>query len=188
MRPIRSTEESALRILFICTANICRSPIAERLSVLYARRTCLRNLSAFSAGTHAIVDSPIHPYAARVIEEFGGDATSFSARQHSPAISSDVDLVLTMTMAHRDAVLNAAPRELHKTFTLAEAARLAAEFDARSVADLSVLRPQLALNESADIKDPIGGGPEIFAIIGSQIRNLLPPILELCRSSASIAE
>jgi protein-tyrosine phosphatase len=86
-----------------------------------------------------------------------------------------------MTRAHRDTVLALAPQQLHRTFTLTEAARLATEFSARSVAELAALRPQLAGLELRDIPDPIGHSAEVFATVGSQIADLLPPILELRR-------
>ena len=86
-----------------------------------------------------------------------------------------------MSRAHRDTVLELAPRQLHKTFTLTEAARLASTGNARSVADLAALRPNLAAHEVSDIPDPIGQSAEFFAMVGAQIADLLPPILELCR-------
>jgi protein-tyrosine phosphatase len=128
-----------------------------------------------------VVGHPMHPDAALVLEQLGGDASNFAARQLTSRIASDADLVLTMTRAHRDAVLELAPHRLHRTFTLSEAARLVSECNARNVADLAALRPQLAANETADIPDPIGQGAEYFSTIGSQIADLLPPILELCR-------
>jgi len=128
-----------------------------------------------------VIAHPIHPDAALVLEKLGGDASNFAARQLTPRIASDADLVLTMTRAHHDTVLELAPRQLHRTFTLSGAARLASQFNARSVADLAALRPQLAGQELLDIPDPIGRGAEFFAMVGSQIADLLPPILELCR-------
>ena len=124
---------------------------------------------------------PIHPDAALVLKKLGGDASNFAARQLTPRIASDADLVLTMTRAHRDKVLELAPHRLHRTFTLSEAARLASVHNARNVADLAALRPQLAAHKLTDIADPIGQGAEHFAMVGSQIADLLPPILELCR-------
>ena len=128
-----------------------------------------------------MIAHPIHHDAALVLEKLGGDASDFAARQLNPRIASDADLVLTMTRAHRDAVLELAPHRLHRTFTLSEAARLATECNARNVADLAALRPHLAAHELTDIVDPIGQGAEHFAMVGSQIADLLPPILELCR-------
>lgn len=128
-----------------------------------------------------MIAHPIHPDAALVLEKLGGETTDFAARQLTPKIASDADLVLTMTSAHRDTVLELAPRQLHRTFTLSEAARLASECNARNVEDLATLRSQLAADGSSDIPDPIGQSQEVFATVGSQIAALLPPILELCR-------
>ena len=179
------SEELALHVLFVCTGNICRSPTAERLATAYATRLNVPNFRASSAGTRAVIAHPIHHEAALVLEELGGDVSGFAARQLTSKIASDADLVLTMTRAHRAAVLELAPRQLHRTFTLSEAARLASDYKARSVADLAALRPQLAAHELVDLPDPIGQSRETFVMIGSQIAGLLPPILELCRERLS---
>jgi protein-tyrosine phosphatase len=168
-------------VLFVCTGNICRSPTAERLAAAYAARCQIPDLTASSAGTRALVQHPIHHESARVLEELGGDPSDFAARRLTPRIASAADLILTMTRAHRDSVLELAPQRLQRTFTLTEAFILATECDAQSVADLSANRPQLAGHDTPDISDPIGQDAEIFEAVGSQIADLLPPILELCR-------
>jgi protein-tyrosine phosphatase len=89
-----------------------------------------------------------------------------------------------MTRAHRDAVLELAPRQLRRTFTLTEAAELIARFDPAGVGDLAGLRPQLRADDVADVADPIGQSPEVFARVGSQIAALVEPIVEFCRRSA----
>jgi protein-tyrosine phosphatase len=155
--------------------------MAERLALAYAARIHFPELTASSAGTRAMTAHPIHPYAAHVLEELGGDSSNFAARQLNPAIAADADLVLTMTTAHRDDALNLAPQQLHRTFTLREAARLASECGARDVADLAELRPRLPAREASDIPDPIGQDEAFFAMVGTQIADLLPPVLELCR-------
>lgn len=127
-----------------------------------------------------MIGHPIHPDAAIVLQELGGDASKFAARQLTAKIASGADLVITMTRTHRDAVLELAPHKLHKTFTLIEAARLSSEFDAKTITDLATLRPQLVAREVADIPDPIGRDPKVFSRVGSQIAELLPPLLELC--------
>jgi protein-tyrosine phosphatase len=178
---MRQTRGLALHILFVCTGNICRSPTAERLAVAYSARSEVPDFSASSAGTRAVVAHPIHHDAALVLERLGGEVSGFTARQLTPRIASDADLVLTMTRAHRNAVLEMAPHRLQRTFTLIEAARLASEFNARTVADLAALRSHLAADEPLDVPDPIGQGAEVFTRVGSEIADLLPPILELCR-------
>lgn len=183
-----SLEEIALNLLFVCTGNICRSPTAERLAVSRAARLQIPNFRASSAGTRAIIGHPIHAESALVLEKLGGDTSDFAARQLTPKLASRADLVLTMTSAHRDGVLEIAPNKLHMTFTLSEAARLVSECDAQTVPDLAVLRPQLARHESPDIVDPIGQDPQVFAMVGTQIADLLAPILELCARSFAASE
>ena len=133
----------------------------------------------------AMIAHPMHPEAARVLESLGGDPAGFAARHLTPKIASGADLVIAMTRAHRDAVLELAPRQLHRTFTLTEAARLVSEFGAQDVKDLAALRPQLRPADAADIPDPIGQDPYVFIRVGSLIAELMPPVMELCRHSSA---
>jgi protein-tyrosine phosphatase len=131
-----------------------------------------------------VIAHPIQEDAARVLENLGGDASVFAARQLTRRIASDADLILTMTVAHRDAVLELAPHKLRRTFILTEASSLITECNAQTFEDLAALRPQLAVSERQDVPDPIGQGPEAFAAIGAQIAGLLAPILWLCQRSS----
>lgn len=172
-----------MHVLFVCTGNICRSPTGERLAAAYAAQHGMPNFTTSSAGTRAVIGHPIHRDAAVVLEELGGDASGFAARQLKSKIASSADLIIAMTSAHRDLVLESAPRQLSRTFTLTEAARLSSMDGAETLADLAALRRHLTADEMADIPDPIGQRPEVFAAVGSQIAELLPPILELCQRS-----
>lgn len=171
-----------MHVLFVCTGNICRSPTAERLAVAYSARLQIPDFTASSAGTRAVIGHPIHPQATPVLEKLGGDASSFAARQLTARIASNADLVLTMTKAHRDVVLELAPHRLNHTFTLSEAARLVSKFEARTVTDLAALRSHLAQGDVSDISDPIGQDADVFAMVGSQIAELMHPIIHLCRN------
>jgi protein-tyrosine phosphatase len=178
---LTSYEEFALHILFVCTGNICRSPTAERLAIAYGARSGFQDFSVSSAGTHALTGHPIQANAARFLEELGGDASDFAARQLTPKIAAYADLVITMTRAHSNAVLKFAPQQLHRTFTLGEAAKLASECNARSIEDLAAFRPRLPAHGQPDIPDPIGHDEAFFAMVGAQIADLLPPVLQLCQ-------
>ncbi len=182
-----SIQEPTLHVLFVCTGNICRSPTAERLAVAHAERLGISDFTASSAGTHAVIGHPIHPNAATVLEEFGGDTCGFAARQLTQNIASGADLILTMTRAHRDAVLEVAPNKLRRTFTLREAAWLIEEKNARLVADLATLRAHAGDGAVADVLDPIGQDADVFATVGAQIAALVPPVLELCQRSSAAA-
>ncbi len=154
----------------------------------YAQRLGIANFTASSAGTHAVIGHPIHPHAAEVLAELGGDASDFAARQLTPKIASGADLIVTMTRAHRDTVLEIAPGKLRRTFTLCEVSRLISEQNARVIADLATLRPHLGNSEPLDVPDPIGRGPEVFAEVGAQIAALMPPILEVFQASYGVAK
>ena len=131
--------------------------------------------------------SPIHEDAALVLEGLGGSSAGFAARQLSVKIAGASDLILTMTRAHRDKVLELVPQKLKRAFTLREAARLIIECGAQSLGDLPTLRPYLVADEQLDITDPIGRSLEEFQAVGDQIATLLPPVLQLCQRSAAEA-
>ncbi|WP_370464477.1 low molecular weight phosphatase family protein [Mycolicibacterium sp. 018/SC-01/001] len=167
--------------MFVCTGNICRSPTAERLAVAYAQQLGATGVSVSSAGVRAVIGHPIHTTAALVLQSLGGDASDFVARQLTPQVAAGADLILTMTAAHRDAVLERTPALLHRTFTMSEAARLATDARATTVHDLSALRSHIPRHELHDIADPIGQDLAVYERIGSQIADMLPPIVDLCR-------
>ncbi len=169
--------------MFVCTGNICRSPTGERLAAAYAAQHGIPDFRASSAGTRAVIGHPIHRDAAIVLENLGGNVSDFAARQLTAKIASAADLIIAMTSAHRDLVLEAAPRQLQRTFTLTEASRLAATADVTTLADLARFRHRLSAIDKSDIPDPIGQNSAVFAAVGSQIADFLPPILELCRRS-----
>lgn len=121
----------------------------------------------------------MHHDAANVLKTLGGDESDFAARQLTPKIASDADLVLTMTKSHRDAVLEVAPHQLRRTFTLAEAAQIASQTN--DFTEFAALRS--VASEAPDVTDPIGQSLEVFRAVGSEIAGLLPPIIGLCRRS-----
>lgn len=112
------------RVLTVCTGNICRSPMAERLLRAGLDERFPGQFIVESAGTGALVGNPIDPRVAGSIRVFGGSAEYFSARQLTTEILREQDLVLALTRAHRSRVVELAPAMLKKTFTLREFARL----------------------------------------------------------------
>ncbi|MGW0017489.1 arsenate reductase/protein-tyrosine-phosphatase family protein [Rhodococcus sp. NPDC003382] len=170
-----------MRVLFVCTGNICRSPTAELLTTAFAAEAGRPDLTAHSAGTRALVGHGMESTAALVLQQLGGDPHGFTARRLTPAIAEDADLVLTMSEAHRSAVITAAPRMMRVTFTLREAARLQQASGASTVAELSAARVHATAPGLDDITDPIGCDEETFATVGSEIADLLLPLLTRIR-------
>ncbi len=111
------------RILLVCTGNICRSPLAEQL--LRARLE-EAGIAAHvdSAGTRAMVASPMTPEAAALSLAHGAHSTDHSARQLTEQLVNEADLVLTATRDHRREVVTLLPRATRYTFTLNQFARL----------------------------------------------------------------
>lgn len=142
----------------------------------------IADFTASSAGTDAVIGHPMHAEAALVLQQLGGDPADFAARQLTAKIASSADIVVTMTAKHRDRVLELCPAKLRRTFTLTEASRLASDFSAESIADLASLRPQLSVHDRPDVPDPIGQSTEVFESIGTQIAELLRPIMRLCQT------
>jgi len=170
-----------MQLLFVCTGNICRSPTAERLAAAWAARNGVADLVVSSAGTRAVVGSGIEPTAAHILSTLGGDPDGFAARQLTPAIAGGADLVLTMTEAHRDAVLRMAPRLLKRTFTLLEAAQIAAATGPATIAELAAARGRVPRPDNADVPDPIGRSATVFGDVGSLIDRTLPGLLACLR-------
>lgn len=187
-----------MHLLFVCTGNICRSPLAEGLTLAYARAEPAAlgaALTASSAGTAALVGHPIQPSAGLVLRGLGGDADGFRARKLAVEDIQVADLVLTMTRRHRAAVLELAPRMMARTFTLREAANLLAAMDypglidepdvtirgRQLVAALAQLRASRVVNRNAlrdDIADPIGKNIDTFQRVGDAISAALLPLLD----------
>jgi protein-tyrosine phosphatase len=86
-------------ILFICTANVCRSPMAEAMFNALAENRGL-DLRAESAGVRALTGEPLAPNAGAALEEIGIYAGNHHARQVSEIMLEGADLVLAMEPWH----------------------------------------------------------------------------------------
>lgn len=115
----------ALRILCVCTGNVCRSPAAERLLA----RALGPSVQVTSAGTYALVGQSFSSPMDRLIIENGADATGFTARQLSEPHLREADLILGMAREHRAAAVDLVPATVRRGFTLREYARLLGQID-----------------------------------------------------------
>jgi protein-tyrosine phosphatase len=189
--PAKSSTHDPFTVLFVCTGNICRSALAERLGRAYLEDVLCDDASAISlasAGTHAVVDSAMHSHSARVLRDLGGEADPFRARQLLPVEALQADLILTMTREHRRLVLELAPGALHRTFTLREASDLVQLLDsvepigsdlaerARAlVAEMAAARSRRGRRDD-DVPDPIEGPLEAHRLAGELIAGTLIPL------------
>jgi low molecular weight protein-tyrosine phosphatase len=109
------------RVLLVCTANICRSPAAERL--LAARLGS--QVEIFSRGVRALPGAPMCDVSANFVMVNGGDPGLHQSRRLELADIKSSTLILTASQRHRTAVIEMRPSAQVRTFTLAQAARIA---------------------------------------------------------------
>ena len=91
-----------MHILFVCTGNTCRSPLAEVITRRRLEQRQLRDITVSSAGTSAWTDSSASDGAMLVALEHALDLGSHRARQLTPDIVACASLILTMGPHHLD--------------------------------------------------------------------------------------
>jgi protein-tyrosine phosphatase len=185
-------------ILFVCHANLCRSPIAERLApraFAAAFDTAAAGVVVSSAGTHAYPGSAMHPGSAAVLSEWGIDARDFSSRTVSPSMLLAADLILTAGRQQRAACVTLAPATVRRTFTLRQFSRLAAaapasggRISASAPERLGVLVGQVNASrhllptgprEMDDLPDPVNQPIEAFRECTEEIWQSLSTIIQV---------
>lgn len=160
--PIKSIVDpvTPFRILVVCIGNVCRSPLGERL---LRARLPHPEFEVSSAGVQALAGRPMDIEAATQLVLHGGEANGFVARQLTPAMLEESDLVLTATKALRSRVLEDSPRALRRSFTAIEFASL---LDLVEGEDPTALVAAAALQRSRvpagdlDVPDPYRRGEQ----------------------------
>jgi protein-tyrosine phosphatase len=190
--PVRGADPyvPTVRLLFVCTGNACRSPLAERLLAGWAAGAGRADLQVSSAGLAATPGAPMEAKAAEALRRLGGDPTGFAARSFSAPLAQDADLVLTMTRKQRTQVLTATPRGLRRTFTLLEAAALLEFADLAALPNgpelarelglrLDAARGLRATTETDDVPDPIGQSGAVHRQVAGRIADALRTLTDV---------
>ncbi|MEU8278437.1 hypothetical protein ACFYOK_32500 [Microbispora bryophytorum] len=175
---------AGFRILFVCTGNICRSALAERLTV--AALGSGAPITVVSAGTHALPGRPMDEGARRELIRLGGSAEGFASRPLTAEAVAHADLVLAASSEHRTTAVALHPVAAGRAFTIAEFGTLAGAVPADRVLDHRdpVRRARALLEEAGalrglvrvdrpDIADPYGGSRRVHRAAARRIRDCL---------------
>ena len=188
--------EDRFRVLFVCTANLCRSPMAQFL--LIHRLQSVRPSGAdqwqvHSAGTQAR-DGSMHPSAEQVLSDRHITAGPFERTALRPELIAEADLVLTAGAAHRSAAIRMSPKASGYTFTIKQFGRLCADIPTGPAGMAPAQAGRWLLEQarsrrghqgvvdarSEELPDPLGAGMRAFrrcaATIDHTVTSILAPI------------
>jgi protein-tyrosine-phosphatase len=142
------------QLLFICSGNTCRSPmaaaignaeIARRLGIPFAA-VGRANLQTVSAGVSAQVGAPMTDEAKQALRLLGIPPNGHRARNVTVELTHQVERIFCMTQAHRDAVIDLVPAAAEKT---------------------------LCLDPERDVGDPMGKGMAAYVDCARHIQTLV---------------
>lgn len=109
-------------IVAVCTGNVCRSPLVE---ALLNQRLAKSGVHVTSAGTHALVGSPMVAKNQEIASRVGIEGTfTHRARQIGAETLRDADLIIALSREHRRFIVELAPGTSNRAFTLLELARI----------------------------------------------------------------
>ncbi len=138
-------------VLFVCTANQCRSPMAEALlKVLTVQRGEADRWQVQSAGTWAEAGQPATPLAQAVMQRRGIDLSDHRSRLVDADLLAAADVILVMTRHHLEALRAEFPQMQGKILLVSQMA-----------------------GHNFDIEDPYGGSLDDYELCATDLQNIL---------------
>ena len=139
-----------MKIVFVCTGNTCRSPLAEAILYKYARDNKL-DIKAESCGLNCEYGEEMSKNTAKLIDDMEIFFTH-SSRPLTQKIINDADYIITMQNWQKDAILKAVQSD--KVFSMGD------------------------FSHGEDIQDPFGGDVEVYRQVEKQIADIIPNIVK----------
>jgi protein-tyrosine phosphatase len=194
-----SAPKATFKVIFVCTGNICRSPMAEQMLIQKAEKNKLP-IKVVSAGVMAMTGDPMTPQSADAMTKRGFTPTKHISQDLTPKLLEEADLVLTATLDHRSAIARMLPKASKYSFTIDEFARLASflradpefqeefkkkpketrdQYLKRAIHEAVLLRGMVPTNlDPKDVIDPYGESIEVYNQVAEHIDVMLEIIVE----------
>lgn len=153
------------RIVFVCTGNTCRSPMAKAIitGILAKDLDNPDSIEVLSAGLRTVDGLPASPQAIEAMATEGLDISKHQSRQLQPELILSADYVLAMTAAQRDYLQDKYPDKTPSIYTISE----------------------FAGKGNQDIADPFGQGPAAYQECAQQLKGLLPGVVHTLQRNRS---
>ena len=145
-----------MKIMFICTGNICRSAMADLLMKKKLQDRNMLDVEIYSSGIYAMQGDVSTDEAVEVMEEYEVDLKKHRATLTSKSNIQEMDLILCMTSAHKQNLINTYPNLVDKIYTLKEYVGI----------------------EEMDIKDPWGYTIATYRFCAAEIDKCLDKLIE----------
>ncbi len=158
-----SNIQHQVSVLYVCTGNICRSPLAEALLQDFAaRHGASGQLQVSSAGTHALPGNPATAEAKEAGRRWGLDLSRHRAREVTPQIAARPDIILAAAQHHQDWLRRRFPQHENKVY-------------------LAMLFPQRLAGQrpaETDIPDPVGESVDFYLEVLNMLKPTLPRVFQ----------
>ncbi|MES2476488.1 MAG: hypothetical protein V4640_11965 [Verrucomicrobiota bacterium] len=151
-------------VLFVCTGNTCRSPMAEGLFRLATRDR--EDFTVSSAGVSASRGAPCNPETAALLNRRDAPLNDFGSRAVSEAILAEATHVFAMTQGHLQVLESRFPQHSDKFYLTCEFVDIPGE------------------GIGADIPDPIGLGSRAYEEVAEILSVAIPAIVAYIDQSA----
>ncbi|MFZ7119687.1 MAG: hypothetical protein ACOWWH_01875 [Eubacteriaceae bacterium] len=163
-------------VLLVCTGNTCRSSMAEGILKYLIKD---KQVHIKSAGTSVFMSEPANNKAIKVMEEMGFDISKHRSKPITEELIKESDIILTMTKAHKEKVINASPQAKEKVFTLKEYAFIDSEKkiikEIENLENRVDLKKHKYLDENLDV---IGGLIKKKKELNNEIKNINNDLIE----------